>query len=142
MLKLAGTEVSKRRYELMVAVTGYKGLGWSGDEFDDKELRRTRDELEATSRYREARAGDLLRGARAQRPAMLLYLLTHERRCYIATDKTLRPLDQPVRQRHQIGQHILVAVDEPRLELVPVVGQPRHATRPRAGSANLIRSLE
>jgi alkylation response protein AidB-like acyl-CoA dehydrogenase len=42
MLKLAGTEASKRRYELMVAVSGYRGLGWSGDAFDDKELRRTR----------------------------------------------------------------------------------------------------
>jgi acyl-CoA dehydrogenase len=42
MLKLAGTEVSKRRYELLVSVTGYAGLGWSGDAFDDRELRRTR----------------------------------------------------------------------------------------------------
>jgi alkylation response protein AidB-like acyl-CoA dehydrogenase len=42
MLKLAGTEASKRRYELMVAVAGYRGLGWSGDGFEDKELLRTR----------------------------------------------------------------------------------------------------
>jgi acyl-CoA dehydrogenase len=42
MLKLAGTEVSKRRYELLVAVTGYRGLGWSGDEFEERELRRAR----------------------------------------------------------------------------------------------------
>jgi uncharacterized membrane protein len=53
--------------------------------------------VEATSRYpearAEARAGDLLRAVSARRPAMLLYLLTHERRCYIATDKTLRPLE-------------------------------------------------
>jgi alkylation response protein AidB-like acyl-CoA dehydrogenase len=42
MLKLASTEVSKRRYELMVSLAGYRGLGWSGDPFDDVELRRTR----------------------------------------------------------------------------------------------------
>ena len=49
--------------------------------------------VEATSRFPEARAGDLLRAAASRRPAMLLYLLTHERRCYIVTDRTLRPLE-------------------------------------------------
>jgi uncharacterized membrane protein len=49
--------------------------------------------VEATSRYPEARALDLLRKAGARRPAMLLYLLTHERRCFVVTDKTLRPLE-------------------------------------------------
>ena len=39
-----------------------------------------------------------------------------------------RPLDQPVRQRHQVSQHILDAVDEPCLDLVSVVRQPRHPT--------------
>jgi alkylation response protein AidB-like acyl-CoA dehydrogenase len=42
VLKLYGTEVSKRRYELLVAMTGYRGLGWSGDGFDAGELHRTR----------------------------------------------------------------------------------------------------
>jgi acyl-CoA dehydrogenase len=42
MLKLAGTETSKRRYELMVALAGYQGLGWSGEGFDAGELGRTR----------------------------------------------------------------------------------------------------
>jgi alkylation response protein AidB-like acyl-CoA dehydrogenase len=42
VLKLYGTEVSKRRYELLVSMTGYRGLGWAGDEFDGKELHRTR----------------------------------------------------------------------------------------------------
>jgi acyl-CoA dehydrogenase len=42
MLKLYGTELSKRRYELLVSVMGYRGLGWSGDEFDAAELDRTR----------------------------------------------------------------------------------------------------
>ena len=42
MLKLYGTELNKRRYELLVSVMGYRGLGWAGDGFDDKELDRTR----------------------------------------------------------------------------------------------------
>jgi uncharacterized membrane protein len=52
--------------------------------------------VEATSRYPEARARDLLRMAVARghrRHAMLLYLLAHERRCYVATDETVRPLE-------------------------------------------------
>ena len=42
VLKLYGTEVSKRRYELMVSMMGYRGLGWAGDEYDAQELHRTR----------------------------------------------------------------------------------------------------
>ena len=42
MLKLYGTEVSKRRYELMVTIAGYQGLGWSGASFSATELARTR----------------------------------------------------------------------------------------------------
>jgi acyl-CoA dehydrogenase len=41
-LKLYGTEVSKRRYQLLVEVMGYRGLGAAGDAFDAKELHRTR----------------------------------------------------------------------------------------------------
>jgi alkylation response protein AidB-like acyl-CoA dehydrogenase len=42
MLKLYGTEVSKRRYELLVSAMGYRGLGWSGEPFTAPELDRTR----------------------------------------------------------------------------------------------------
>ncbi len=53
--------------------------------------------VEATSRLPEARARDLLRGATAvsggRRPTMLLYLLAHDRRCYVVTDQELRPLE-------------------------------------------------
>jgi alkylation response protein AidB-like acyl-CoA dehydrogenase len=42
MLKLYGTEVSKRRYELMISLMGFRGLGWSGDGFDPAEIDRTR----------------------------------------------------------------------------------------------------
>jgi acyl-CoA dehydrogenase len=42
MLKLYGTELSKRRYEMLVSILGYQGLGWSGDAFDPKDLDRTR----------------------------------------------------------------------------------------------------
>jgi uncharacterized membrane protein len=51
--------------------------------------------VEATSRYPEARAYTLLREATARggrRQRMLLYLLAEDRRCYIATDPALRPL--------------------------------------------------
>ncbi|HEY8086946.1 MAG TPA: acyl-CoA dehydrogenase family protein [Polyangiaceae bacterium] len=41
-LKLYGTEVSKRRYQLLVELLGYQGLGAGGDGFDAKELHRTR----------------------------------------------------------------------------------------------------
>ena len=53
--------------------------------------------IEATCRCPEARARDLLRSESAvrgnRRPAMLLYLLAHDRRCHIVTDDTLRPLE-------------------------------------------------
>ena len=42
MFKLYGTEVSKRRHELMVSVMGFRGLGWSGEEFLPAEIDRTR----------------------------------------------------------------------------------------------------
>ncbi len=42
MLKLSGTEISKRRFELLGALMGYQGLGWSGDSFTTKELDTTR----------------------------------------------------------------------------------------------------
>jgi alkylation response protein AidB-like acyl-CoA dehydrogenase len=42
MFKLYGTELSKRRYELLVSMSGYRGVGWSGEPFDAKELDRTR----------------------------------------------------------------------------------------------------
>jgi alkylation response protein AidB-like acyl-CoA dehydrogenase len=41
-LKLCGTEASKRRYQLMVEMMGYRGLGAGGDAFTAKELERTR----------------------------------------------------------------------------------------------------
>ena len=52
--------------------------------------------VEASSRYPEARAGELLRAAITRAPrhhAMLLYLLAHERRCFVVTDLALRPLE-------------------------------------------------
>jgi uncharacterized membrane protein len=52
--------------------------------------------VEPTSRYPEARAHALLREATARggrRQRMLLYLLAHDQRCYIATDPALRPLE-------------------------------------------------
>jgi alkylation response protein AidB-like acyl-CoA dehydrogenase len=42
MFKLYGTELNKRRRELMVDILGYQGLGWEGDEFAPADLARTR----------------------------------------------------------------------------------------------------
>ncbi len=45
MFKLYGTELNKRRRELMVLIAGFQGLGWEGDSFSREELTRTRDWL-------------------------------------------------------------------------------------------------
>jgi alkylation response protein AidB-like acyl-CoA dehydrogenase len=42
MFKLYGTELNKRRRELMVEILGYQGLGWEGEGFAPAELARTR----------------------------------------------------------------------------------------------------
>jgi alkylation response protein AidB-like acyl-CoA dehydrogenase len=42
MFKLYGTELNKRRRELMVEILGYQGLGWEGKGFAAGELARTR----------------------------------------------------------------------------------------------------
>ena len=47
MFKYYGTELNKRRYELMIGNAGTGGLGWEGEEFDEGELRSTRDWLRA-----------------------------------------------------------------------------------------------
>jgi alkylation response protein AidB-like acyl-CoA dehydrogenase len=45
MFKLYGTEWSKRRKELKVAIAGFAGLGWEGADFSPTELQLTRDWL-------------------------------------------------------------------------------------------------
>jgi alkylation response protein AidB-like acyl-CoA dehydrogenase len=45
MFKLYGTELSKRRKELRVAIAGFRGLGWDGPGFSAEELQLTRDWL-------------------------------------------------------------------------------------------------
>ena len=45
MFKYYGTELNKRRYELMIGSAGTDGLGWEGEEFDADELQATRDWL-------------------------------------------------------------------------------------------------
>ena len=42
MLKYSGTEVNKRRFELLLDVMGTQALGWEGEGFDSKELAVTR----------------------------------------------------------------------------------------------------
>ncbi len=38
MLKYVGTELNKDRYELMVAINGFDGLGWEGEEFNEGKI--------------------------------------------------------------------------------------------------------
>jgi len=45
LFKLYGTELNKRRSELMVEILGTQGLGWEGDGFEDAELQQTREWL-------------------------------------------------------------------------------------------------
>jgi len=42
MFKYYGTELNKRKYELLVAAMGEQGLGWEGEGFEDDELGVTR----------------------------------------------------------------------------------------------------
>ncbi len=45
MFKLYGTEMNKRRYELLVKVLGSQALGWEGEGFNTRELGTTREWL-------------------------------------------------------------------------------------------------
>ncbi len=45
IFKVYGTELNKRRYELMVEILGPQALGWEGEGFDEAELSLTRDWL-------------------------------------------------------------------------------------------------
>jgi alkylation response protein AidB-like acyl-CoA dehydrogenase len=45
MLKYAGTEEAKRKFELMLKIIGSQGLGWEGEGFSDEECQITRDWL-------------------------------------------------------------------------------------------------
>ena len=45
MFKLQGTELNKRRYEMLLEAEGFQGLGWEGEGFTSDELRFTREWL-------------------------------------------------------------------------------------------------
>ncbi len=45
MFKYYGTELNKRRCELMVSIMGVDALGWEGEGFDESELAMTREWL-------------------------------------------------------------------------------------------------
>jgi alkylation response protein AidB-like acyl-CoA dehydrogenase len=45
IFKLYGTELNKRKCELMVETAGTQALGWEGDGFDEAELSLTREWL-------------------------------------------------------------------------------------------------
>jgi len=45
MFKLQGTELNKRRYEMLLEAEGFQGLGWEGEGFSEDALRFTREWL-------------------------------------------------------------------------------------------------
>jgi alkylation response protein AidB-like acyl-CoA dehydrogenase len=47
IFKLYGTEMNKRRHELLISIMGSQALGWEGEGFNDEELSETRDWLRA-----------------------------------------------------------------------------------------------
>src|SRR5262249_21284310 len=63
MFKLYGTELNKRRRELMVAIAGFQGLGWEGKEdesdFTHAELTRTRDWLRSRANSIEGGSSEI-----------------------------------------------------------------------------------
>ena len=45
IFKYYGTEMNKRRHELLMSIMGTQALGWEGEGFEDEELAETRDWL-------------------------------------------------------------------------------------------------
>jgi alkylation response protein AidB-like acyl-CoA dehydrogenase len=59
MFKLVGTEINKRRRDLLVLFAGYQGLGWEGDAFTPEELQRTRDWLRSRANTIEGGSSEI-----------------------------------------------------------------------------------
>jgi alkylation response protein AidB-like acyl-CoA dehydrogenase len=59
MAKLYGTELNKRRRELLVLFAGFRGLGWEGDAFATSELQRTRDWLRSRANSIEGGSSEI-----------------------------------------------------------------------------------
>jgi acyl-CoA dehydrogenase len=59
MFKLYGTELNKRRRELLVLFAGFRGLGWEGEPFTAGELQRTRDWLRSRANSVEGGSSEI-----------------------------------------------------------------------------------
>ena len=59
MFKLYGTELNKRRRELLVLFAGFRGLGWEGPGFEPDELSRTRDWLRSRANTIEGGSSEI-----------------------------------------------------------------------------------
>jgi alkylation response protein AidB-like acyl-CoA dehydrogenase len=59
MFKLYGTELNKRRRELLIDIAGYQGLGWEGDGFTPAELQSTRDWLRSRANTIEGGSSEI-----------------------------------------------------------------------------------
>jgi acyl-CoA dehydrogenase len=59
ILKFYGTELNKRRRELLVRFSGFRGLGWEGEPFTKDELQRTRDWLRSRANSIEGGSSEI-----------------------------------------------------------------------------------
>jgi acyl-CoA dehydrogenase len=59
MMKLAATELNKRKRELLVELAGYSGIGWEGSSFTKDELQMTRDWLRSRANTIEGGSSEI-----------------------------------------------------------------------------------
>jgi alkylation response protein AidB-like acyl-CoA dehydrogenase len=67
IFKLYGTELNKKRYELMVELMGSQGLGWEGESFKDMETSITRSWLRSKGNSIEGGTSEIQKNIIAQR---------------------------------------------------------------------------
>ncbi len=67
IIKLAGTELNMRRWELALTIAGLGGLGWEGDAFDDGQLALARQYLRSRGNSIEGGTSEIQRNILATR---------------------------------------------------------------------------
>ena len=67
MFKLQGTELNKRRYEMLLEAEGFQGLGWEGDQVTADELRFTREWLRSKANTIEGGTSEVMRNILGER---------------------------------------------------------------------------
>lgn len=59
IMKVVGTEIKQRRYELGMRIAGLEGLGWEGASFDETDLNETREYLRSRANSIEGGASEI-----------------------------------------------------------------------------------